>query len=213
MAKPSNRWEEHAAGLKRWVILGQADVLLVYFSVRQIGRYMTYDLVYRTIIECQTKLPCRCPQPMRSASWAVTLRSRGAGATSPRVTWPNAQDLSCLLGAGSPLGGARPKSAVGLADERLAIAKFPKPDDTRDIAAGETLALTQTKGFTACGLRQIGSALDPGMSSGLPKEEDRSNQRPFPWRPVLRIWWQSASAGIRRCSTRFSNRSGFPRRP
>jgi len=150
---------------------------------------------------------------MRSASWAVTLRSRGAGATSPRVTWPNAQDLSCLLGAGSLLGGARPKSAVGLADERLAIAKFPKPDDTRDIAAGEILALTQTKGFTACGLRQIGSALDPGMSSGLPKEEDRSNQSPFPWRPVWRIWWQSASAGIRRCSTRFSNRSGFPRRP
>jgi hypothetical protein len=100
---------------------------------------------------------------MRSASWAVTLRSRGACATSPRVTWLNAQDLSCLLGAGSPLGGARPKSAVGLADERLAIAKFPKPDDTRDIAAGEILALTQTKGFTACGLRQIGSALDPGM--------------------------------------------------
>ena len=53
-----------------------------------------------------------------------------------------AQDLRFLLGAGSPLGGARPKSAVSLADERLAIAKFPKPDDTRDIAAGETLALT-----------------------------------------------------------------------
>jgi serine/threonine-protein kinase HipA len=53
-----------------------------------------------------------------------------------------AQDLRFLLGAGSPLGGARPKSAVRLADERLAIAKFPKPDDTRDIAAGEILALT-----------------------------------------------------------------------
>lgn len=53
-----------------------------------------------------------------------------------------AQDLSFLLGAGSPLGGARPKSAVSLPDERLAIAKFPKPDDTRDIAAGEILALT-----------------------------------------------------------------------
>ncbi len=52
-----------------------------------------------------------------------------------------AQDLRFLLGAGSPLGGARPKSAVSLADERLAIAKFPKPDDTRDIAAGEILAL------------------------------------------------------------------------
>jgi serine/threonine-protein kinase HipA len=53
-----------------------------------------------------------------------------------------AQDLRFLLGAGSPLGGARPKSGVSLADQRLAMAKFPKPDDTRDIAAGEILALT-----------------------------------------------------------------------
>jgi serine/threonine-protein kinase HipA len=50
--------------------------------------------------------------------------------------------LRFLLGAGSPIGGARPKAAVSLADDRLAIAKFPKPDDTRDIAAGEILALT-----------------------------------------------------------------------
>jgi serine/threonine-protein kinase HipA len=56
-----------------------------------------------------------------------------------------AKDLRFLLGAGSPLGGARPKSAVGLEDNRLAIAKFPKPDDTRDIAAGEILALTLAK--------------------------------------------------------------------
>ncbi|HEX4119795.1 MAG TPA: type II toxin-antitoxin system HipA family toxin [Verrucomicrobiae bacterium] len=53
-----------------------------------------------------------------------------------------AQDLRFLLGAGSPLGGARPKAAVSLSDNRLAIAKFPKPDDARDIAAGEILALT-----------------------------------------------------------------------
>jgi len=53
-----------------------------------------------------------------------------------------AQDLRFLLGAGSPLGGARPKAAVSLPDDRLAIAKFPKPDDTRDIGAGEILALT-----------------------------------------------------------------------
>jgi len=52
-----------------------------------------------------------------------------------------AQDLRLLLGAGSPLGGSRPKSAISLAAGRLAIAKFPKPDDTRDIAAGEILAL------------------------------------------------------------------------
>jgi serine/threonine-protein kinase HipA len=36
-----------------------------------------------------------------------------------------AADLRLLLGAGSPLGGARPKSAVKLADGRLALAKFP----------------------------------------------------------------------------------------
>lgn len=53
-----------------------------------------------------------------------------------------AQDLRFLLGAGSPLGGARPKSAVSLPDGRFGIAKFPKPDDIRDIAAGEVLALT-----------------------------------------------------------------------
>jgi serine/threonine-protein kinase HipA len=53
-----------------------------------------------------------------------------------------AADLRFLLGAGSPLGGARPKSAVSLADGHLALAKFPKPDDTRDIAGGEILALT-----------------------------------------------------------------------
>jgi len=52
-----------------------------------------------------------------------------------------ADDLRFLLGEGSPLGGARPKSAVVLADGSLAIAKFPKPDDTRDIGAGEILAL------------------------------------------------------------------------
>jgi serine/threonine-protein kinase HipA len=53
-----------------------------------------------------------------------------------------AKDLRYLLNQGSPLGGARPKSAVAFPDGQLAIAKFPKPDDTRDIAAGEVLALT-----------------------------------------------------------------------
>lgn len=53
-----------------------------------------------------------------------------------------AADLRFLLAEGSPLGGARPKSAVLLKDGGLGIAKFPKPDDVRDIAAGEILALT-----------------------------------------------------------------------
>lgn len=51
-------------------------------------------------------------------------------------------DLDYLLGHGSPLGGARPKSAIRDADGTLAIAKFPKADDIRNIAAGEVLLAT-----------------------------------------------------------------------
>jgi serine/threonine-protein kinase HipA len=53
-----------------------------------------------------------------------------------------ADDLKLLLNEGSPLGGARPKSAVADNDGTLAIAKFPKPDDDRSIPHGEVLAMT-----------------------------------------------------------------------
>lgn len=69
-----------------------------------------------------------------------------------------AEDLRFLLGAGSPLGGARPKCAVTLNDDSLAIAKFPKPDDTRDIAAGEILALSLA---TESGIRAAAHRLVP----------------------------------------------------
>ncbi|NKB55069.1 MAG: type II toxin-antitoxin system HipA family toxin [Alphaproteobacteria bacterium] len=52
-----------------------------------------------------------------------------------------AEDLKLLLNEGSPLGGARPKSAVTDNDGTLAIAKFPKPDDDRSIPHGEVLAM------------------------------------------------------------------------
>ncbi len=53
----------------------------------------------------------------------------------------SAADLKLLLSEGSPLGGARPKSAVVDSDGHLAIAKFSKPDDDRSIPHGEILAL------------------------------------------------------------------------
>jgi len=53
-----------------------------------------------------------------------------------------AEDLKLLLNEGSPLGGARPKSAVMDNDGTLAIAKFPKLDDDRSITHGEVLAMT-----------------------------------------------------------------------
>ena len=54
----------------------------------------------------------------------------------------SAEQLKLLLHEGSPLGGARPKSAVVDRDGQLIIAKFPKPDDDRSIPHGEILALT-----------------------------------------------------------------------
>ena len=51
------------------------------------------------------------------------------------------EDLKLLLNKGSPLGGARPKSAIVDKNGMLAIAKFPSPNDDRSIPHGEVLAL------------------------------------------------------------------------
>ena len=91
-----------------------------------------------------------------------------------------AQDLRFLLGAGSPLGGARPKSVVALPDGRLAIAKFPKPDDTRDIAAGEILALTlaEKAGIQVAEHRLVNSK-GRGVSVITRFDRDGPNRIPF----------------------------------
>lgn len=71
----------------------------------------------------------------------VRLSALLAAADAIHHETETARDLRFLLGAGSPVGGARPKSVVQLADGSLAIAKFPRPDDRRSIATGEILAL------------------------------------------------------------------------
>jgi serine/threonine-protein kinase HipA len=91
-----------------------------------------------------------------------------------------AKDLRFLLGAGSPLGGARPKSAIALPDGRLAIAKFPKPDDTRDIAAGEILALTLAqKAGIQVAEHQLISVKGKGVSVITRFDRDGGQRIPF----------------------------------
>lgn len=91
-----------------------------------------------------------------------------------------AGDLRYLLGEGSPLGGARPKSAVLLPDGQLAIAKFPKPDDTRCIASGEILALTLARN---AGIRVAGHQLVRvgGRGVSLVRRFDRDAGRRIPF--------------------------------
>ncbi|SIT14320.1 type II toxin-antitoxin system HipA family toxin [Achromobacter sp. MFA1 R4] len=51
------------------------------------------------------------------------------------------RDLRYLLGQGTSLGGARPKSTVRDTDGRLAVGKFPSQADRRDVIRGEVLAM------------------------------------------------------------------------
>lgn len=51
------------------------------------------------------------------------------------------QDLRYLLGNGTSLGGARPKSSVRDLDGALALGKFPSQADQRDVIRGEVLAM------------------------------------------------------------------------
>ncbi len=83
-----------------------------------------------------------------------------------------ADDLKLLLNEGSPLGGARPKSAVQDNDGSLAIAKFPKPDDDRSIPHGEVLAmrLAERAGLNVADARLVDVA---GHPVALVKRFDR----------------------------------------
>ena len=71
----------------------------------------------------------------------IRLRELMAATDAIHADTATTGDLQFLLGAGSPVGGARPKCLVQLPDGRLSIAKFPKPDDVRDVPAGEVLGL------------------------------------------------------------------------
>ncbi len=72
----------------------------------------------------------------------VRLPALVNAAAAVQTNTETAEDLKLLLNEGSPLGGARPKSAVQDNDGSLAIAKFPKADDDRSVPHGEVLAMT-----------------------------------------------------------------------
>ncbi|MGA8036739.1 MAG: HipA domain-containing protein [Candidatus Acidiferrales bacterium] len=51
------------------------------------------------------------------------------------------EDLQLLIAPGSSLGGARPKASIREKDGHLAIAKFPRNDDTNNTVVWEAVAL------------------------------------------------------------------------
>ncbi len=97
-----------------------------------------------------------------------------------------AEDLKLLLNEGSPLGGARPKSAVVDKDGSLAIAKFPKLDDDRSIPHGEILAMTlaHKAGLTVAEARLINVA---GRPVALIKRFDRRGDQRIPFLSAMSL--------------------------
>jgi serine/threonine-protein kinase HipA len=97
-----------------------------------------------------------------------------------------AEDLKLLLNEGSPLGGARPKSAVADNDGTLAIAKFPKPDDDRSIPHGEVLAMTLAgrAGINAATARMLDVA---GRPVALITRFDRHDGRRIPFLSAMSL--------------------------
>jgi len=110
----------------------------------------------------------------------VRLQALLRAADAVHTEAETAEDLKFLLGAGSTLGGARPKSAVALSDGRVALAKFPKPDDTRDIAAGEILALTLAAEAGICVVEHKLISLGKHSVAVITRFDREANQRiPF----------------------------------
>lgn len=97
-----------------------------------------------------------------------------------------AKDIKLLLNEGSPLGGARPKSAVEDTDGMLAIAKFPKPDDDRSIPHGEVLAMTLAR---KAGLTVADAKLQDvvGRPVALIRRFDRIGNRRIPFLSAMSL--------------------------
>ena len=97
-----------------------------------------------------------------------------------------AEDLKLLLNEGSPLGGARPKSAVLDNDGTLAIAKFPKADDDRSIMHGEVLAMTLA---AKAGLNVAAARLQDvaGRSVALITRFDRQGEQRIPFLSAMSL--------------------------
>ncbi len=97
-----------------------------------------------------------------------------------------AEDLKLLLNEGTPLGGARPKSAIVDNDGRLAIAKFPKNDDDRSIPHGEVLAmkLAAAAGIDVAEARLQNAA---GRPVALITRFDRDGNRRIPFLSAMSL--------------------------
>jgi len=97
-----------------------------------------------------------------------------------------AEDLRLLLNEGSPLGGARPKSAVQDSDGTFAIAKFPKNDDDWSIPHAEvlTMSLARKAGINVADARLVDVA---GRPVAVITRFDRNGSQRIPFLSAMTL--------------------------
>jgi serine/threonine-protein kinase HipA len=96
------------------------------------------------------------------------------------------EDLQLLIAPGSSLGGARPKASVREKDGHLAIAKFPRKDDTNNTVVWEAvaLALARKAGITVPRARVETVANKPVL---LVRRFDREGKNRIPFLSAMSI--------------------------
>ena len=163
------------AGQQRYV--SELDYLFGLDDITRIGA-LRYKRAHGSVFEIESTgnhiPPLHRLSMLLNAAHAVHLRSDTAG------------DLRLLLNEGSPLGGARPKSAVLDSDGTLAIAKFPKPNEDRSIPHGEVLALKLAE---KAGLNVVSGRLVNvrGLPVALIRRFDRKGTRRIPFLSAMSL--------------------------
>ncbi|ARP79777.1 serine kinase HipA [Bordetella genomosp. 8] len=93
------------------------------------------------LFDPQVRMYLRSSNEQRHVPPLVDLDKVVQAARALEAGTESTQDLQYLLGLGTSLGGARPKSTVRDTDGRLALGKFPSQADQRDVIRGEVLAM------------------------------------------------------------------------
>jgi serine/threonine-protein kinase HipA len=152
--------------------LSSLDFLLAVDDVSRVGalRYRNEDGVF-----------CRAHDDgHRTTPPLVELNALVSATRAVELNEETLEDLACLRGRGTSLGGLRPKCSVVDDDGRLSIAKFPSVQDQRAVTKGEVLALQLAKqaGIDAAEARLVSS---DGVDVALVARFDRAGTRRVPY--------------------------------
>jgi serine/threonine-protein kinase HipA len=153
-------------------ILGQLDLLLGVDDESRVGALRLQD---------KTGAFCRAPElARRTTPPAFDLSRVIAASRAIEENTETEQDLACLRGRGTSLGGMRPKCSIMTTSGAMAIGKFPSIKDTGAVTKAEVVALRLAReaGITAARAELIDS---DGVPVAMIYRFDREDSRRIPY--------------------------------